>query len=244
MNLHDMIRKRYSVDRGWLLLSEVEIRGRRADFIAVQTWHSRGSFINGFELKNSRQDVLRELTDPDKALDTSKACDFWWMVVGQKGIVQLEELPAGWGLLEARGERLFTLRAAVQNPKPEQGHHFWIRLLDRADVLACNRGRNEVTPPSIEHLKEEAKKYAEIAVQHERTAVAGERRDLQTFADGLKAAGLDWKELKWTDPKRIAKAVRLLSCQVDSLPAKLAGIAQATEALKAAIDHLYGSDGA
>ena len=72
---------------------------RHADAIAVSLWKSRGLAIFGFEVKVSRQDWIKELKNPGKAEPIAQYCNQWYLVVGDKDIVQFGELPMNWGLM-------------------------------------------------------------------------------------------------------------------------------------------------
>jgi hypothetical protein len=72
---------------------------RHADAIAVSLWQSRGLTITGFEIKASRQDWIHELKHPEKADEILQHCHYWYLVVGEKDIVQFGELPTNWGLM-------------------------------------------------------------------------------------------------------------------------------------------------
>lgn len=91
----------------------------RADAVAVNTWPSRGLAIHGFEIKVSRGDWLRELRDPAKSAPVQKYCDRWWVAVSDAKIVRPGELPATWGLLVLKSDRLLTLHEAPPlTPEP------------------------------------------------------------------------------------------------------------------------------
>jgi len=80
---------------------------RRADYVAVSLWPSRGLTIDAHELKVSRSDWLRELGQPSKAQAWRPHCRRWWLVAGHEPIVGEGELPDGWGLMvPGRGRRM------------------------------------------------------------------------------------------------------------------------------------------
>lgn len=112
---------------------------RHADAVAVGLWPSRGLDIEGIEVKVSRSDWLSELGQPEKADAIAKFCDKWWLAVGDEKIVQPGELPANWGLLVLRGDRMVC---KVEAPKLEpQGatRTFVAALLRRADETIGKR---------------------------------------------------------------------------------------------------------
>lgn len=72
---------------------------RWADALAMSVWPSRGLVLLGFEVKITRQGVLRELQNPRKADAVGSYCDFWWLAVGSEDIAKPDEIPPAWGLL-------------------------------------------------------------------------------------------------------------------------------------------------
>ncbi|MET0601381.1 MAG: hypothetical protein ABW167_05270 [Baekduia sp.] len=85
---------------------------RSLDAVYMGFWPSRGLLIEGFEMKSSRSDWLRELGNPAKAEDFIPRLDKFWIVAGRSDIVKEGELPPGWGLLVPRGSGLTQIRAA------------------------------------------------------------------------------------------------------------------------------------
>ena len=98
---------------------------RTADCIVQDTWTgcSEKRFsnlhlaypIHGFEVKTSRSDWLTELRDPEKAQAFIPFVHYWWLVVPDKSLVKLDELPNGWGLLAIRGRGLGQIVAPSLN---------------------------------------------------------------------------------------------------------------------------------
>lgn len=116
-----MLRTRYTERAGngeaWAFVTHVRNAAgfdasRTVDAIAMALWPSRGLVLNGFEVKVSRSDWLRELKKPAKAEQFARLVDFWWLAVADDKVVQDGELPEGWGLLVARGSKLFCVREA------------------------------------------------------------------------------------------------------------------------------------
>lgn len=83
---------------------------RTADALMIQTWPSRELAITGVEYKRSRNDWRRELRNGQKAESVAAYCHYW-LILAPKGIVPLEEVPAGWGLYEFDDrDRLFRVK--------------------------------------------------------------------------------------------------------------------------------------
>lgn len=113
-----LLMKRYPEDRGeFVTAAEVAEAngggGRRADFLALSCWPSSGYIIHGFEIKVTRSDWLRELAQVDKADAIGRFCQKWWLVA-PPGVAKLEELPTGWGLLEATDKGLRVAQHATK----------------------------------------------------------------------------------------------------------------------------------
>jgi hypothetical protein len=89
---------------------------RTADAMAMGLWASRGIHLTGFELKVSRSDWLTELKKPDKAEEIAKYCHFWYIVVPDPAIVNLDELPHNWGLMAASGPQR-SIKIIKEAPK-------------------------------------------------------------------------------------------------------------------------------
>lgn len=116
-DLVQLLAVKYPVDRFALFFDVPDDVGmharRRADAIAVGIWKSVGHSIDGFELKASRSDWLRELKSVDKADPFLERCDRWWLVTTTQAIAKLEEIPACWGWMAAGKGGL-----RIQKPAP------------------------------------------------------------------------------------------------------------------------------
>ncbi|HEY8881977.1 MAG TPA: hypothetical protein VIM47_01110, partial [Dermatophilaceae bacterium] len=87
---------------GGIFVPEVGFNGggtRRCDAIYVGFTGASGRQLIGHEVKASRADWLTELAKPGKADAWADQCHAWW-IVAAPGVVKLDELPNGWGLLE------------------------------------------------------------------------------------------------------------------------------------------------
>lgn len=89
---------------------------RRIDAIAFGLWASGGQEIQGFELKVSRSDWLRELKQVDKADPFIALCDRFWLVTADNKIAKAEEIPACWGWMSATRAGLRVQRPAQRLP--------------------------------------------------------------------------------------------------------------------------------
>lgn len=94
---------------GAVVLTEVPAPGRvsrRIDALAIGLTSARKG-LDGFEVKISRADWLKELDQPAKADPWFQHTHRWWVAAPSAAIVHPEELPEGWGLMvpDPRSER-------------------------------------------------------------------------------------------------------------------------------------------
>lgn len=129
----DALARRYSAIRQgtiadrWVCADHVRAtlgyskKQRVCDFIAADKYpgmpYGSALAFHGHEVKVSRADWLKELSDPSKAETFKRHMHHWWLVVSDAKIVRDGELPEGWGLmvLGANG----VLRAKVPAPRLE-----------------------------------------------------------------------------------------------------------------------------
>lgn len=112
---------------------------RHADAVAMSLWPSRGIELHGFEIKVSRTDWVKELGDPAKAEAIAKHCDRWWLVVGDAAIVKDGELPATWGLLVLKGDKLVCAKEAPKLEHEAMPMAFIAALFRRAHEVSHRR---------------------------------------------------------------------------------------------------------
>lgn len=82
---------------------------RRADAIAMNVYPSRGLELRGMEIKVSRADFLSEMKNPDKADAIARYCNSFYLVC-PKGLVDKDELPEAWGLIEVSHAGVVRIR--------------------------------------------------------------------------------------------------------------------------------------
>ena len=155
--IREVMRARFCAPK-WALCFEVQdatgMRATRsADAIAMALWPSLGLELIGFEFKVSRADWLRELKDPSKAETFKRFCDRWYLVTTSRDIVHPGELPAGWGWLVVKGDRVYTITTAPPLQPEPVSRAFLAALLRRADenatidIGASAPSAEELCPP-------------------------------------------------------------------------------------------------
>lgn len=106
------IKERYCMPEFVTIANVATPSGRYADAVALNLWRSRGYELIGFECKSVRGDWLREKKNPEKAEGVAQFCKTFW-IVANPDVVKLDELPSGWGLLEAREKGLIQRQKAT-----------------------------------------------------------------------------------------------------------------------------------
>ena len=73
---------------------------RFADAIAISLFPSKGISLTGFEIKTTRQDLLAELRDLQKAEAVKQFCDYWNLVIpgGSDVLDGKIAIPDDWGI--------------------------------------------------------------------------------------------------------------------------------------------------
>lgn len=152
-----LLRRRYCVDKGngpaAVLLPQVRNRAgfdatRTADAIVMHLWPSKGLAIEGFEIKCSRTDLLRELNDPTKAEAFARYCDRWWLVVAETVNFETTAIPRQWGIMTATADGVRVRRQAPPRPNPEQIPKSLLACILREADREAGRARDEIPAPT------------------------------------------------------------------------------------------------
>jgi hypothetical protein len=127
----------------WITLREarsgagLQGNNRQCDFLAINTWHSKGLQVIGHEIKVSRADWRKELEQPEKAESFARYCRRWFVVAPYKLASQIQhEVPPAWGLLGVQPNRTVELiPAPARQPEqiPDSWWIGWMAQLDRKE---------------------------------------------------------------------------------------------------------------
>jgi len=170
-NLWTMIEKRHPAP-GWQVMFEVSngtgyrADTRYADALAIGIWPSHGYAIHGYEIKQSREDLKKELSDPRKADAIGKYVDHWWLVLADIKLCEGIEIPPTWGILAPKGQILKVHRKAPKRKATP---------INRAFAAAMIRRVTEHWVPK--HVHEEYKKNAAELARKEIERERKDRRD-------------------------------------------------------------------
>lgn len=174
-NIKRLLREKYQRDRYAMLFEVPDAVGtsarRRIDAIAFDCWKSGGRKLEGFEIKVSRSDWLRETAQVDKAAPFVALCDHFWLVTSDVKIAKLEEIPACWGWMTATPNGLLVQRPAA--PLPGAGKNlprdFVIGvlrklqddLINSPDVAAYVQERLSIVQHELDALRERVQQFEE-----------------------------------------------------------------------------------
>lgn len=161
--INQMLWNRYTEKGEHTLLFDVPnvvgvTSNRRCDAIAIGMWGSSGRLIQGFEVKASRSDWLREVKDVTKADPFIEQCDRWWLVTGHVSIAKPGEIPDAWGWMVATKTGLRVQRPA----KPLPQHETMIRRLWAFALIRKAADRSEIAKsPEFQVMLSNAVREAE-----------------------------------------------------------------------------------
>lgn len=135
-NIYSLVRKRFP-EGEYALMQEVSDaagfnRSRSADFMAMGLWPSRGLSLHCIEQKSFRSDWLSELKKPEKQENHFKYSDFFWLLTTDDTVAKAEEIPASWGWLMVKGEKIFTMKEAPKLSPLPLNRQFIAAMLKRA----------------------------------------------------------------------------------------------------------------
>ena len=212
--LLEMLQNTYKESDGHCVLTHVhsDTGGgagiRTADAISMGLWKSRGRHLTGYEVKVSRNDWMKELDNPAKADEIGARCDYWY-IIAPPGLVSVEELPEGWGLLEPARTRLKIIKKAVKNDNPDPLTRGFVAsilrqfLRQKSDRAAVNEARHQSYWKGVEAGKQEAMTGGDRGLK-------SELKDLENYKAAFKKFQEETGISMWgpIDLRAIAQAVK------------------------------------
>jgi hypothetical protein len=247
--LLEMLQNTYKESDGHCVLTHVRSDPgtsfgiRTADALSFGLWPSRGLYLTGYEVKVARNDWMKELDNPAKADAIGRRCDFWY-IIAAPGIVSLEELPEGWGLMEPARTRLKIIKKAGKNENPEPMTRGFVStilrqfLRQKSDRNTVNEARRLGYKQGYDKAQEDAIAGGDRELQHR---LKNLERYEKAVADFTKMTGITiWdprqleevaQAIKWTydHGKTLFRQLERTERDVD---ASLKNIQQARQSLK------------
>lgn len=207
----------------------------RADAVAMNLYPSRGLEVYGFEFKAHRSDWKKELSSP-KAEPVAKYCDKWFVVAAEGVILDVNEVPAGWGYIKAMNGQLRTIKEAPHRESTPIDRHFLASILRRSsendqavmdeflrrerekirkNVEDEYRQRRESENRNRSSLQESVNKFQQIS-GIEINAYNGER-----LGELVKLAELLGHDRMWAVAREMLRSAERFSKEMDDLLKKL-----------------------
>jgi hypothetical protein len=149
LKLHEAVQNTFAAGK-YVYLREVrDATGfdavRTADAIAIGMYRSVGRAIHGFEMKVSRADWRKEMTQPQKAESLFRFCDTWSLIAPDEKIVAEGELPPSWGFgvpVQKRSNALPRIHWVKKPPQLKPMHYSIVFLTALIHAARAEPGRN------------------------------------------------------------------------------------------------------
>jgi len=185
---------------------------RRCDGVAIGMWGSTGRLIQGFEVKVSRSDWLRELKDVSKADPFIEQCDRWWLVTGDISVAKPEEIPEAWGWMNATKTGLRVQRPAKPLPQDETR----IRRLWAFALIRRAAERGDVNSPEFQAVlakhREQLDRRAKDTLEREAARISPQFAALQKKVDEFeKASGMKLEDWRLGNVGKLARKLHAIS---------------------------------
>jgi hypothetical protein len=95
-------------------------RTRTADAVVASVWPSNGLWLAGVEVKLSRGDLRKELSDPTKSESIARYCHRWYVAGPSQlwDMTTMSMVPDTWGVIDCAANKVTILRpATVREPQ-------------------------------------------------------------------------------------------------------------------------------
>lgn len=218
--LHQVMQKIFAMP-GYTYMQEVrDATGfdavRSADAIAIGMYRSRGLLMHGFEMKVSRTDWLKELTQPEKAESWMRFCHHWSLVISDASFVHEGELPETWGMYApVKGKMKCIKRPPMLEPTP-----ITMKCLT-ALIYGANCTANGRLQPRIDAALEEDRKRRAQSQTYELERLREMAERVKEFEE---SSGINLGQHSWQDPKAMGAAVKAIMDSDSTLKYRVQGL--------------------
>lgn len=209
----------------------------QCDFLAINTWRSRGMELIGHEVKVSMSDWKAELANPAKAERFARYCRRWYVAVPSALASEIKhEVPPTWGLLSisASGRATETVKPTVREEPdavPAWWWVGWLAQIDRQHKRRLPHMIREGMDGERERMREEIEQRLTRKAQRESEQIAAVRENADEIQ---RVTGIDLRFARPHDLRRLRDAWNLLRelPYLDGLVRNLRGAADALEAAR------------
>ena len=189
----------------------------QCDYLAINTWKSRGLQLIGHEIKVSLSDWRAELANPAKADRFARYCRRWWVAAPSDIAAKIKpELPPTWGLL-AVSDKL-TCREVVAAPAhqpetvPEWWWIGWLAQVDRRHTRAAADELTRRVNAEVERLRPSIEQSAARGIEHTRAELRTLNERIRHFAA---ATGFDVRQAWGPDVTRLGQVYAAVKRSLD-----------------------------
>lgn len=213
---------------------------RHLDAISMSLYPSRGLNLTGYEIKIDRQDLKREISNPDKAEEVAKFLDFFFVVYPKELNVLDLEIPAGWGLIEASEDNLKIIKPPDRISAAPLTRSFvaaLFRSMCVEDVFRSNR----MIEDKMKTFEADFDRRVKVATDLRRSEHTERIEWTDNLLSDLKSAGFDWKDLRWSEPefaRAIKTAMTHQSLSIDRVERACAIMEQCVVDVRSQMEHL------
>jgi len=159
---------------GIVLAEQACVSGEMPDAIG---W-KRASHSVLVECKLSRPDFLADRCKPFRQkAELGLGCERFYLVPA--GLLRLEELPIGWGLLETRGHRIEMVRPSSKKMRTTPGLHYEMNLL----LASLRRVEIRIEPQTITQFLKWKNRMAEYNRGQLPEGISGQEEEPNFFLE-------------------------------------------------------------
>lgn len=246
-DVNQMIWNRYTERGEHVVLFNVPnvvgINSRRyCDAVVIGMWKSSGQLIQGFEIKASRSDWLRELKDVTKSDPFMEQCDRWWLATTDASIAKPDEIPHAWGWMTATRNGL-----RIQKPAPPLPQHetmmkrLWAFALIRRAFERGSMGSPEFVAMRRE-LEERKDREVKEAIARAEAGINPRFEELKRLVERFEQdSGMRLDDWRLGNVGKLARAIHEASAggfrsYRDTLSRQIKTLGDLSEKLQAALD--------
>jgi hypothetical protein len=149
-------------------------RTRTADAIVASVWPSNGIWFAGVEVKLTRGDLRKELSDPSKSEAIAKYCHRWYIAGPSQlfGETERAMIPETWGIVACSGNTTEIVRqSAIREPQPVDALFVCSLLRSAAELIPAVRDEED-RKAELNAAREAGKAEAERQARNLAEAVA------------------------------------------------------------------------
>lgn len=179
----------------------------QCDYLAINTWASRGLQIIGHEIKVSMSDWRAELGNPAKADRFARYCRRWWVAAPSDLATKIRpELPPTWGLLAVSDKltcrEIVAAPSRTPEPVPEWWWIGWLAQVDRRHTRAAADDLTSRVNAEVEKLRPSIERAAVRGIERTRTELRDINERIRLFAV---ATGIDVRHAWGSDVERLGQ---------------------------------------